>query len=107
MVLMMPVVGFGTIVYAVRLARRIARHQKAWLQTKRLPPAHWRGLWAQCLFGVGSSFAALPLVFTGNWGTHIAGWILLAYAVGIAWRCSRYLGETATRRQRAAVNPPG
>jgi RsiW-degrading membrane proteinase PrsW (M82 family) len=106
LVLSMPVVGAGTIVYAVRLARRIAHHQKAWLETKRLPPAHWRGLWAQCLVGVGSSFAALPLVFAGNWVTHIAGWVLLVCAIGIARRCGRYLSEAAVHRHRSAIAPP-
>jgi RsiW-degrading membrane proteinase PrsW (M82 family) len=106
MVLTIPVVGFGTIIYAVRLARRIAHHQKAWLETKRLPPAHWRGVWAQCLIGAGSSFAALPLVFTGNSGTHIAGWVLIVCAAGLAWRCGRYLSEAAVRRHRSAAIPP-
>jgi hypothetical protein len=31
LVLMVLIVGFGTIVFAVLLARRIARRQKAWL----------------------------------------------------------------------------
>ncbi len=58
LVLMALVVGFATIVFAVLLARLIARRQKAWLQTKRLPLAHWRSVWAQCLIGVGLSFVA-------------------------------------------------
>jgi protease PrsW len=106
MALMIPVVGIGTIVYAVRLARWIAHRQKAWLETKRLPPAHWRGLWAQCLIGVGSSFATLPLVITGHSGTHIAGWVLMVSAVGLAWRCGRYLNDAATHRHRSAAAPP-
>jgi hypothetical protein len=106
MVLSMPVVGFGTIVYAVRLARRIAHHQKAWLETKRLPPAHWRGIWAQCLAGVGSSFAALPLIIGGHSGARIAGWVLMVSAVGLAWRCGRFLSEAAIHRRRSAALPP-
>jgi RsiW-degrading membrane proteinase PrsW (M82 family) len=105
LVLMVLIVGFGTIVFAVLLARRIARRQKAWLQTKRLPPAHWRGVWAQCLIGVGLSFVALTLGIAGNSGVNIAGWVLLVIAVGISWKCGRYLKEAAKYRHRSAAVP--
>ena len=49
MLLMALAVGFGAIVFAVLLARRIARRQKVLLQTKRLPPVHWRAIWARSL----------------------------------------------------------
>jgi hypothetical protein len=97
------VVGFGTIVFAVLLARRIARRQKAWLQTERLPPAHWRGVWAECLIGVGLSFVALTLGIAGNSGVKIAGWVLTAIAVGISWKCARYLREAAKHRHSSAA----
>jgi len=103
LLLMALVVGFGTIVFAVLLARRIARRQKAWLQPERLPPAHWRGVWAQCLIGVGLSFVALTLGIAGNSGVKIAGWVLTAIAVGISWKCARYLREAAKRRHSSAA----
>ena len=96
------IVGFGTIVFAVLLARRIARRQKAWMQTKRLPPAHWRAVWAECLIGIGLSFAALTLAIAGISGVNIAGWILLVIAIGISWKCGRYLKQVAINRHRAA-----
>ena len=103
LLLMALVVGFGTIVFAVLLARRIARRQKAWLQTQRLPPAHWREVWAQCLIGVGLSFVALTLGIAGNSGVKIAGWVLTTIAVGISWKCARYLREAAKRRHSSAA----
>ncbi len=99
-------VGFGTIVFAVLLARRIARRQKEWLQTTRLPPAHWRAVWAQCLIGVSLSFAALTLLIAGNAGVDIASWILLVVAVGISWKCGRNLKEVAKQRHRSLVAAP-
>ena len=39
----------GGISFAVVLTRRIGRHQKAWLHTKRLPPVHWRGILGELL----------------------------------------------------------
>ena len=105
LVLMALVVGFATIVFAALLARRIARRQKAWLQTKRLPLAHWRGVWAQCLIGVGLSFVALTLGIASNSGVNIAGWVLLVIAVGISWKCGRYLREAAKLRHHSAAVP--
>lgn len=105
MVAIMLVVGFGTIVFAVRLARRIAHHQKPWLQTRRLPPAHWRGVWARSLIGVGLSLVAGALVIAGNLEAHIAGWTLMAVGVGISWKCRRYLSEAAARRHHLAAGP--
>jgi len=106
LVLTTLVVGFGTIAFAVLLARRIARRQKEWLQTKRLPPAHWRAVWARCLIGVGLSFVALTLLIAGNAGVDIAGWILLVVAVGISWKCGRYLKEAAKQRHRSLAAAP-
>jgi RsiW-degrading membrane proteinase PrsW (M82 family) len=106
LVLTTLVVGFGAIVFAVLLARRIARRQKEWMQTKRLPPAHWRAVWARCLIGVGLSFVALTLIIAGSAGVSIAGWILLVVAVGISWKCGRYLKEAAIQRRRSLAAVP-
>jgi RsiW-degrading membrane proteinase PrsW (M82 family) len=105
LVLIALIVGFGTIVFAVRLARRIAHRQKATLQTKRLAPVHWRAVWAQCLIGVGLSFVALTLGLAGTPGVNIAGWVLLVIAVGVSWKCGRYLRDVATFRHRTATIP--
>ncbi len=106
LVLTTLVVGFGTIAFAELLARRIARRQKEWLQTKRLPPAHWRAVWAWCLIGVGLSFVASTLLIAGNAGVDITGWILLVVAVGISWKCGRYLREAAKQRHRSLAAAP-
>jgi protease PrsW len=105
MLLMALVVGFGTIIFAALLARRIARHQKIGTQSKRLPPAHWRSIWGRCAIGVGSSFVALPLVIAGQSGAKIVGAALLVIAIGIAWKCARYLNETAIRRHQSSAAP--
>jgi hypothetical protein len=101
--LMALVVGFGAIVFAALLGRRIARRQKASLQTKRLPPAYWRKVWAQCLIGLGLSFVALTLVIAGNTGAKLAGCALMAVAAGMAWKCGRYLNEAAKNRHRSVA----
>jgi protease PrsW len=104
-VLVALVVDIGSIVFAVRLAHRIARGQKAWVQTKRLPPAHWRRVWAEALLAIGLSFVALTLGIAGHSGVNIAGWMLLVVAVGISWKCGRYLREAAKQRHRSATAP--
>jgi protease PrsW len=93
-----PVVGFGAIIYAAVLARRIARHQKPWLHTKRVPVGHWRDVWAECLIGVGASFVALALIIAGSSTTRFVGTGFLALTVGAAWRSGRHLNATAKRR---------
>jgi protease PrsW len=105
--LLMLIVGFGTIIYAAFLARRIARRQKQWLSTKRLPPAHWRAVWAECLIGIGLCFVAVTLVIAGESVAKLIGCALLAAAVVIARRCARYLNEAATSRHHspAAASP--
>jgi RsiW-degrading membrane proteinase PrsW (M82 family) len=92
------VVGFGAIIYAAVLARRIARHQKAWLHTRRVPVAHWRDVWAECLIGVGASFVALALIIAGSSTTRFVGTGFMALTVGMAWRSGRHLNATAKRR---------
>lgn len=101
--LLVPVVGFGAIIYAGILARRVARHQKVWLHTKRLPPAHWRGVWAECLVGIGASIVAFTLVIAGSSGTRMVGTGFLALMVGMAWRSGRHLNATAMRRHGEAL----
>jgi protease PrsW len=101
-----PVVGFGTIIFAGLLVRRIARHQKILLHTKRVPVAHWREVWAGCLIGVGSSFAAVALVIAGSAGTRFIGSGLTAVAIGMAWRSGKHLNATAKRRHASIVPPP-
>lgn len=105
MTLIMPVVGFGAIVYAVRLARLIARHQKRLRQSSRLPPAHWRAVWAESLLGVGLSSVAGSLVFAASTMAQAAGWILMAVGVVICWKCARYLNGVARRRHPTVVSP--
>jgi len=102
-VLLVPVVGFGAIIYAALLARRVARHQKIWLHTRRLPPAHWREVWAECLLGIGASFVAFALVIAGSTGTRLIGSGFLALMVGMAWKSGRHLNATARRRHAEAV----
>jgi RsiW-degrading membrane proteinase PrsW (M82 family) len=97
------VIGFGTILFAARMARKIAQRQKAWLQTRRLPLTHLRDVWAECLVGVGLSFVALTLVIAGNSIIKIAGCVLLAFAVSMSWKCGRHLSEVAKNRRLSAV----
>ena len=106
MVLIALVIGFGAIVFAVHLARRIAQRQKAWLRTKRLPPAHWRAIWARSLTGLGLSFVALALIIAGTSGARIVGFVLMAVAVGISRHCAKVLGEAARLTHRLAAVPP-
>jgi RsiW-degrading membrane proteinase PrsW (M82 family) len=101
-----PVIGFGTIIYAAVLARRIARHQKIMLHTKRVPPAHWRDVWAECLLGVGASFVALALVIAGNSGIRMVGSGLTVVAIGLAWKSGKHLNATAKRRHGSILPPP-
>ena len=97
------VVGFGAIIFAALLARRVARRQKAWLETRRLPPAHWRDVWAECLIGIGLSFVALTLVIAGESASKLAGWVLMALAVAMALRCGRSLNDAAKARHQATA----
>jgi protease PrsW len=101
------VVGFGSIAYAVRLARRIARRQKAYLDTKRLPPVHWRAIWARSLAGLGLSVVAVVLLIVGDLTAKLGGLVLGAIAVAISAHCAKYLNDVAqaTHRYRVAVPP--
>jgi protease PrsW len=100
--LIAAVIGFGAIIVAVRLARRVAHRQKTWLDTKRLPLSHWRDIWAECIIGIGMSFVALTLMIAGNSAIKLTGAVSLALAVGMSWRCAKRLNETAKHRSFAA-----
>ena len=106
MALIMLVVAFGAIIFAAVLARRIGRHQKASMQTRRLPPIHWRGVWAQSLIGIGLSFVAVSLIIAGNSVARIAGLILIVISFGIARKCGKYLNAAALATQRVQADLP-
>jgi RsiW-degrading membrane proteinase PrsW (M82 family) len=97
-----PIVGFGAIIYAVLLARRVAHRQRQWVSTKRLPPAQWRGTWAECLFSIGLSMAAAALLVGGNGGFRFAGLVLMVAAVRTARNCAKYL-STAAKQPATSV----
>ena len=101
------VVGFGSIAYAVRLTRRIAHRQKAYLDTKRLPPVHWRAIWARSLAGLGLSVVAVVLLIVGDLTAKLGGLVVGAIAVAISAHCAKYLNDVAkaTHRHRVAANP--
>jgi protease PrsW len=98
------VVGFGSIALAVRLAWRIARRQKAALQTKRLPPIHWRAIWARSLCGLGLSVVAVALLISGDSIGKFSGLVAGAIAVALSAHCAKYLNTVAqvTHRPIAA-----
>jgi protease PrsW len=98
------VVGFGSIALAVRLARRIARRQKASLDTKRLPPMHWRAIWARSLCGLGLSVVAVALLIAGDSTAKFTGLVAGAIAVALSAHCAKYLNTVAqvTHRPVAA-----
>ena len=100
------VAGFGTIIVAGVLARRIARHQKILLHSKRVPVEHWRDVWGKCLLGVGASFVALALVIAGNSGIRVVGSGLTVLAIGMAWKSGKHLNATAKRRHGSILSPP-
>ena len=100
-------VGFGAIAFAVRLARRIARRQKAYFDTKRLPPVHWRAIWARSLSGLGLSVVAVVMLVIGDFTAKLGGLVVGAIAVAISAHCAKYLNEVAqaAHRRRVAANP--
>jgi protease PrsW len=95
--------AIGGIVFAILLARRIARRQRAVVKTKRLPPAHWRAIWARSVLGLGLSIVAVALLIAGNSGGRIAGCILLVIAVALSWHCARYLNDAAKQAHGASA----
>lgn len=103
MIFVALIVGFGAIAFAVLLARRIARRQKLLLQTKRLPPAHWRAIWGRSLLGLGASLVAVALIIAGDSSAKIAGCVLLLIAVGISRHCAKYLNDAAKLVHRPAA----
>ena len=99
------IVGFGSIALAVWLAERIARRQKAYLDTKRLPPAHWRAIWGRSLCGIGLSIVGIASIIAGGTLVRIAGLVVAAIAVAISAHCAKYLNDAArlTHRPVAAA----
>jgi RsiW-degrading membrane proteinase PrsW (M82 family) len=87
--------AIGGIVFAILLARRIARRQRAVVNTKRLPPARWRTIWARSILGLGLSFVAVALLIAGNSVGRIAGGVLLIVAVALSRHCAKYLNDAA------------
>jgi protease PrsW len=102
------IVGFGSIALAVRFTARIARRQKAYIGTKRLPPAHWRLIWGRTLCGVGLSIVGLALIVAGASTAKVLGFVVLAIAIALAAHCAKYLNEAArlTHRLVAADRMP-
>jgi len=104
---LMLVIAFGDaiggIVFAILLAHRIARRQRAIVNTKRLPPAHWRAIWARLVLGIGLSLVAVALLIAGNSAGRIAGCVLLVIAVALSWHCARYLNDAAKQAHRVAA----
>jgi protease PrsW len=85
-------VGLGTIAIAVRLAWRIAGHQKVWPQNSRTPAAVWRAIWVLLMIGAGVGFAGAVLLVSGvrQWQIETdsafrlgAGGALLIFAIVI------------------------
>jgi protease PrsW len=100
MAIIVLVTWFGAIIFAVVLARRIACHQKTWLQTKRLPPKHWRGVWAQSLIGLLLSYIGLALIIAGTPIARVAGLILMGISLGSTRKCGKYLNKVAADTAR-------
>ncbi len=98
--------AIGAIVFAILLVRRIARRQRAIVNTKRLPPVHWRAVWARSVLGLGLSFVAVALIIAGNAGGRIAGCVLLAIAVLLSRHCAKYLNVAANQGRRPVAPQP-
>jgi RsiW-degrading membrane proteinase PrsW (M82 family) len=106
-VLFSVAVGIATITIAVVLAVRISDRQAAWMKTRRLPAGHWRDVWAECLIGLGLSFVGITVVVAGASAIAKAvGFVLMAAAASLAWRCARRLNAMAASRHRHAVAVP-
>lgn len=58
------VLGFGTIVLAARLVRRIGRHHAPRTEISRTKLQYLRGLWALMVFGGGASFAGAAFLLS-------------------------------------------
>lgn len=103
------VVGFGAIGIAVRLALRIAGHQKVWLRNSRTAAAAWRGVWGWLVVGAGLGFAGAALLLsairqgaagdTSGLITLAVGGALMVIAILIYGFARKYLLDAATRRQ--------
>ena len=100
-------VGIGTLTIAIVLAVNIARRQEDAIRTRRLPAGHWRDVWAECLIGLGLSFVGVTVVIAGaSAGAKVVGFLLMAAAAGLAWKCARRLNDMAASRRHHAVTVP-
>ena len=109
------VVGFGAIGMAVRLALRIARHQKVWLRNSWTAAAAWRGVWGWLVVGAGLGFAGAALLLsavrqgaagdTSGLFTLGVGAALVVAAIFIYGWARRYLLDATTKRQRIEIEP--
>jgi RsiW-degrading membrane proteinase PrsW (M82 family) len=102
------VVGFGAIGIAVRLALRIAWHQKVWPRSSRTPVAAWRGIWGRLVVGAGVGFMGAALLIaavrqgaagnTSGLFTLGVGASFLALAIVIYGWGGKYLANAALLR---------
>jgi hypothetical protein len=77
------------------------------VNTKRLPPTHWRAIWARSVLGLGLSFVAVALIIAGNSVGRIAGCVVLVVAVALSRHCAKYLNDAAKQaRHRSAATQP-
>jgi RsiW-degrading membrane proteinase PrsW (M82 family) len=102
-------VGLGAIAFAVRLALRIAGHQKASPRNSRTPAAAWRGIWGRLVVGAGIGFVGAALLVSavrqGAAGdisglfTLGVGAALMIVAIVIYGRGGKYLAGVAALHQ--------
>jgi len=101
------VVGFGSMALAVRFTGRIARRQRAYIGTKRLPPVHWRAIWGRSLCGIGLSVVGVALIVAGGGSiARIAGLVVTAIAIAISAHCAKYLSDAARLTHRFVAAEP-
>jgi protease PrsW len=104
------VIGFGAISIAVRLAWRVAGHQRAWFRTSRAPAAAWRAMWVLLVIGAGVGFVGTALIASGahQWRVGASfptlnfgiGGALLLFALLIYARGSKHLSVAAAMQSR-------
>jgi len=98
------VVGLGTITVAIVLALRIARRQRDWIRTRRVPAGHWRDVWAECLIGLGLSFVGVTVMIAGaSASAKLVGLLMMLAAAGLAWKCAKRLNQMAAGRRHGAA----
>jgi len=101
--LVAAIAGFGPMIFAMLLTRRLGHRQAAWLRSKRLPASHWRRVWAECMLCAGAGLVALPLMIAGNSMTRLAGGMCLAIAVRVTRKCGKSLRDAAQQHHMAGT----